>query len=100
MKGKGVMATKKFNCTFSVRETIERTYIITKLPINIPDEDTAEIEKRTIPALTIKDIASDVILYLLQENPSLLKERGTLIQTDHNFDFVKFIKTPKEVKEN
>lgn len=91
---------KKFNCTFSVRETTERTYVVTNLPIDVSNED---LEGVKVTKQSIEDIVSDKIYDLLQGGELTLDGRisveGTLIQTDNNFDCVKFVQTPKEIEE-
>lgn len=87
------MATKKFNCTFSVRETVEKTYIVTNLPLSIPEEDLNGHD------LTLKDVAEDEIRTLFQ-NKTLSLDEGTLIQTDTDIGFVTLVKIPKEIKED
>ena len=91
------MTTKKFNCTFSVRETIEKTYIITNLPINISEEDLASgVDAPQI----LKDNASDIIRELFFNGVLTFVDKGALIQTDTNIDFVEFVIAPKEIKED
>ena len=85
---------KKFNCTFSVTGTIEKTYVVTNLPISIPEEDLPDMTSQTI-----KDVASNIIHELLA-NGAITIDKGTLIQADHDFNFVEFVKTPKEIKED
>ena len=84
---------KKFNCTFSISATVEKTYIVTNLPISIQEED---LERCTSQEL--KDVASDIICGLFEERALSLEEKGTLIQTDNAINFVEFVKTPKEIE--
>lgn len=87
------MATRKFNCTFSVRETIEKTYVVTNLPVSIPEEDLDGHN------LTLDAVAEDEIRTLFQEGVLSL-DKGILIHTDTSIEFVKLVKTPKEIKED
>jgi len=87
---------RKFNCTFSVRETIEKTYMVTNLSINIPEEDLAS---GVDASQHLKDIASDIIHTLYRDGALTLDER-TLIQTDIDISFVEFVIAPKEIKED
>lgn len=82
---------RKFNCTFSVRETVEKTYIVTNLPLSIPEEDLDGHN------LTLKDVAEDEIRTLFQEGVLSL-DGYTLIHTDTDIGFVELVKTPKEIK--
>jgi hypothetical protein len=84
---------RKFNCTFSIRVTVEKTYIVTNLPINIPK---ADLDSHN---LTLEDIAADEIRELFDKGV-LAVDNYELIQTDVDINFVKFVKTPKEIKED
>ena len=86
----------KFKCSFSITETVEKTYVITCYEIDIPRKDCRNTHG-TICDQVIKDAISDEILEAIGCGDFDPKENGELVETEYNNNGPEFITGPTKI---
>ena len=84
----------KFNCSFSITASVEKTYVITNYEIDIPDEDAVNI----LTDSHLEDYISDEITTQINEGDFDPEEKGELIETDYTNSYPDFVKVPTKVE--